>query len=110
MADRNQFRKDMADGLGEPVDGVATAVLHRDPRETVTFSHLDAGATLKNADPGGIELLVIAGSVAEGDQTLGKGGWLRLPDGAPLMVVAGSDGAKLWMKTGHLLHAKPPAV
>ena len=110
MDDRNQFRKTMADELGAPVDGVATAVLHKDPRETVTYSHIDAGATLENADAGGIELLVIGGSIEEDGETLGKGAWLRLPEGQMLKAKAGSDGAKIWMKTGHLPHAKPPAV
>lgn len=110
MDDRNQFRKTMADEMAAPVDGVATAELHRDARETVTYSQLDAGATLENSDAGGIEVLVIAGTVSEGGDTLGKGAWLRLPEGAPLTATAGSDGAKLWMKTGHLPHAKPPAV
>jgi hypothetical protein len=110
MDDRNQFRKNMADELAEPVDGVATAELHRDVRETVTYSHLDAGATLTNADAGGIELLVIAGSVTESGDTLGKGAWLRLPEGVGLAAKAGSDGAKLWIKTGHLPHAKAPVV
>ncbi len=110
MQDRNQFRKTMADELAAPVDGVATAELHRDAREVVTYSHIDAGARHKNTDVGGIEMLVIAGSVIEGGETLGKGAWLRLPDGQSLSAVAGSDGAKVWIKTGHLLHAKPPAV
>ncbi|WP_271952720.1 MULTISPECIES: cupin domain-containing protein [Ruegeria] len=110
MADRNQFRKTMAEELTDPVDGVATAELHRDARETVTYSHLDAGATLENTDVGGIEMLVIAGSVTEGSDTLEKGAWLRLPEGDQLSATAGPDGAKLWIKTGHLPHAKPPAV
>lgn len=110
MEDRNQFRKNMAEELTSPVNGVAVAELHRDAHETVTYSHLDAGATLENGDAGGIEMLVVAGSVTEAGDTLGKGAWLRLPDGEGLKAKAGSDGAKLWIKTGHLRHAKPPAV
>lgn len=108
--DRNQFRKNMADELAAPVEGVATAKLHGDDRETVTYSHLDANATLTNTDDGGIEVLVIDGSFNESGETLGKGAWLRLPDGQPLTATAGSDGAKIWIKTGHLAHAKPPSV
>lgn len=108
--DRNQFRKTMADELAAPVDGVATTELHCDAQEVVTYSHLDAGATLTNTDTGGIEMLVIGGSVVEGGDTLNKGAWLRLPEGDSMSAVAGSDGAKLWIKTGHLPHAKPPAV
>lgn len=110
LQDRTQFRKTMAEELSEPKDGIATAQLHRDAREVVTYSHLDPGVTLTNTDPGGIEMLVIEGSVTQGGDTLGKGAWLRLPQGAPLAAAAGPDGAKLWMKTGHLPHAKPPAV
>ncbi|WP_390911923.1 cupin domain-containing protein [Pseudosulfitobacter sp. SM2401] len=110
MDDRDQFRKTMAEELGDFTDGVATALLHHDDREVVTYSHVNAGATLTNADAGGIEMLVIAGSLEQGGETLGKGAWLRLPMGQPLTTVAGRDGAKVWVKTGHLPHAKPPVV
>jgi len=110
MDDRTQFRKTMADELAAPVGGVATALLHRDARETVTYSELQAGAVLENTQSGGIELLVIAGSVTQNAEPLAKGAWLRLPEGEPLSVTAGPDGAKLWIKTGHLPFAKAPAV
>ncbi len=110
MADRTQFRKDMNAELGAPEGGVATALLHRDARETVTYSQLEAGARLTNADAGGIEVLVIGGSVTESGDRLSKGGWLRLPEGDRLSLTAGDDGATVWMKTGHLRFAMPPAV
>lgn len=110
MADRSQFRKTMADEVQAPVDGIATAHLHHDAFEVVTYHQMQSGATLTNTDPGGIEMLVLSGMVRENGQELGKGAWLRLPDGAPLHVVAGPEGAVLWIKTGHLLHAKPPVV
>ena len=110
MEDRTQFRKTMAEEIATPVKGVATAVLHKDVRETVTYSQLDPGAELENTDPGGIEVLVLSGSVTEGGETLGKGTWLRLPEGQALSAVAGPDGATLWSKTGHLPYAKAPSV
>lgn len=110
MEDRNQFRKDMAAELGGPVDGVATATLHEDDRETVTFSRLDPGAVLSSDARGGIEVLVIAGSVSAGGERLGRNGWLRLPDGAALSLAAGSEGATVWIKSGHLRFAAAPAV
>ena len=110
MDDRNQFRKTMADELAAPVAGVATAELHRDDQEIVTYSHIDAGATFNNTETGGIEMLVIGGSVVENGEILGKNAWLRLPDGHPLSVAAGSDGAKIWVKTGHLPYAKAPTI
>ena len=110
MQDRTQFRKTMTDDLSAPVDGVATALLHRDARETVTYHHLDAGATLTSQAGGGIEMLVIDGAVSVGPDRLGKNAWLRLPEGAPLAAVAGDEGAKLWIKSGHLPFAQPPQV
>jgi hypothetical protein len=110
MADRTQFRKDMMAELGAPVDGIATALLHQDAQEVVTFHALDSDATLIKDDTGGIEALVISGSVEEAGLTLGTGAWLRLPEGETLRVTACADGAKLWIKTGHLPHAKSPAV
>ena len=109
MDDRTQFRKDMAAELAAPVEGVATALLHEDARETVTYSHVDAGATLTSEAAGGIEALVIDGSLTTDGDTLGKNAWLRLPEGHALTATAGPEGAKVWMKTGHLPFAKPPA-
>ena len=108
LDDRNQFRKNMADELEAPVNGVATAHLHKDDREHVTYSHIDADTAFTNSDAGGLELLMIGGSLVVSGKELPKGGWLRLPDGEPLDAVARKDGAKVWMKTGHLHHAKPP--
>ncbi|QIK39800.1 cupin domain-containing protein [Pontivivens nitratireducens] len=110
MDDRNQFRKDMAAELGDAQDGVAVAELHSDPRETVRYAHLDAGAHWHVSDAGGIELLMIDGTMIQGGEELRKGSWLRLPEGDPLKVEAGPDGAKVWMKTGHLPFATPPAA
>ncbi|MEX0350779.1 MAG: cupin domain-containing protein [Paracoccaceae bacterium] len=110
MEDRTQFRKDMAAELGRASNGVASAELHRDARETVSYHVVEAGAELTMEDPGGIELLVIDGTLMEGGELLRQGTWLRLPDGQPLAAQAGPEGAKLWIKTGHLPYAKAPAV
>lgn len=108
MDDRNQFRKTMADELGAPKDGVATALLHEDQWERVTYSQLDPGAELSLSDEGGIEALVLDGTLTEGGDTLEAGGWLRLPSGTPMNATAGPDGAKVWFKTGHIVHARGP--
>lgn len=110
MDDRTQFHKTMADELAAPIDGVATAVLHRDDREIVTYSDLDSAATLSSNEQGGIEVFVIGGSVTVGGDVLRKNDWLRLPEGEKLSLSAGADGAKVWMKTGHLRFAVAPAI
>ena len=108
MEDRVQFRKTMADEVGPFVDGVAHAKLHRDAREAVNYSVLNPDAVLENSESGGIEILVLSGSVRFRGETLGQGAWLRLPDGDVLNLNADSEGATLWMKTGHLPFAKAP--
>lgn len=110
LADRTQLSKNMEAGLGVPVGGVATTKLHEDDREIVTYSQLDAGATLTSEAPGGIELLVIEGSVTRDGEMLARHDWLRLPEGHRLSVAAGDGGAKIWMKTGHLRFAGAPRV
>ena len=110
MDDRTQFRKTMADELSEPEHGVATALLHSDDRETVTYSHFDAAASLTSEPSGGCEVLVIEGDVQADADRLSKGSWLRLPEGDRLSLIAGENGAKVWMKTGHLPFAKPPST
>lgn len=110
MADRTQFRKDMEAELGASVEGIAIAKLHEDDREIVTYSKLDAGAMLSSEASGGIEMLVIDGTVIVDGRMLEENSWLRLPEGQKLSVSAGANGAKIWMKTGHLPFAKPPAV
>jgi len=110
LDDRTQFRKSMADELSDTVDGVATAVLHADAREVVTYHQLEPGAALPIDAAGGAELLMIAGTATEGADALRKGSWLRVPDGDTVRAVAGPDGARIWMKTGHLRYAAAPAV
>jgi hypothetical protein len=110
LDDRTQFRKDMETELGATKDGVATALLHKDGRETVTYHSVSPGASFELTDAGGIEALIIAGKLDLGEEQLRKGSWLRLPDGEPLKATAGEHGAKVWIKSGHLPFAKAPAV
>ena len=103
--DRTQFHVDMEAAL---IDG--KMVLHQDSRETVSYQRLEAGQTVTQDLPGGGEILVLTGALTEGGDVLGKGGWLRLPAGSSLDAIAGDAGAAIWMKTGHLPFAVPPAV
>lgn len=110
MADRNQFRVDMEAALGPEEDGLRRAVLHKDGREQVTYLTAKPGARIVVDTLGGLEMLVIRGAVADGTQILEQHAWLRLPDGMLLDLVAGGDGASIWIKTGHLPFARAPLV
>ncbi len=104
-ADRTQFRVDMAAAAKQ-----GYAVLHEDAQERVTYHKLEPNQTLTDPLDGGGELLVLSGTFEEDGDLLRKGSWLRLPETARLNAKAGPDGATLWMKTGHIPYAKPPAV
>lgn len=108
--DRHQFRKDMAEDLRPAGDGARRAELHRDDREVVSYVELDPGAALSDDSGGGIELLVLAGSLTEDGDVLSRGSWLRLPQDRPLAAVAGAQGTRLWIKTGHLRFVTAPNV
>lgn len=51
---------------------------------------------------GGAELLVLAGEVIMGSQPYERGGWIRLPAGESPVLAAGTQGATVYLKTGHL--------
>lgn len=106
--DRTQFCKDMAAGLSNPENGVATTLLHEDSQERVTYHQLSPHAVLPVQAQGGAELLVLSGTATEGQDALRQGSWLRSPEGVPLSLTAGQNGATLWLKTGHLPYAAAP--
>ena len=108
--DRLQFRVEMDEALTPQANGISIKTLHQDARETVRFVSLEAGSALIEKPAGGAEILTIAGEATEGGDTLKKGAWLRLPEGAPLEIAAAAKGVKFWIKTGHLPFAKAPAA
>jgi anti-sigma factor ChrR (cupin superfamily) len=59
---------------------------------------------------GGGEVFVLDGSFTESGSSLRRHSWLRLPDQAQAQMLAGSNGARVWIKTGHLHWAVPPAA
>ncbi len=113
MDDRTQIMIDMnkntsVDASGR--DGVSVMPLFADEDETVVMETWDAGASVGMNLPKGGEFLVLDGGFNDGTDDLRKHSWLRLPVGAKLSAVAGDQGAKVWIKTGHLPLAKAPAV
>lgn len=87
-----------------PVPGVDILPLYRHTAypETIELVHLSAGANLPHAPyPGGVEVFVLDGSFTRDGQTVGKGAWLRLPDGSGFGARTKS-GCRLYLKHGHL--------
>lgn len=101
-ADRNQLRLGPDTETASGPTGVTTRPLFSDAQEQVRIEHWAPGTTVRLAMPGGIELLVLSGGFTEGGEEFMSQSWLRLPDGAALAAVAGIEGARVWIKTGHL--------
>ncbi len=103
--DRTQIRVDTraADAMADADrPGVAVLPLFKDTRETVRLETWEPGAAVSLTPVGGLELFVLDGGVAEGGDKLSRWDWLRLPPGAALAAEAGPEGARVWLKTGHL--------
>jgi anti-sigma factor ChrR (cupin superfamily) len=88
--------------------GVEASTLHQDAFETVRKERWAPGAAVALDTQGGAELLVLSGALKDGETALGPRDWLRVPDGAPTTLTAGDDGVEIWIKTGHLIHARAP--
>ncbi|EFL89954.1 cupin domain-containing protein [Ahrensia sp. R2A130] len=111
MDDRNQFHIDTTSAEFSPVagaNGVERLTLHEDARETVRMENWEVGADVPVDAPGGIEILVLDGSFTIDSETFVPQSWLRLPKGDQLVATAGSEGARVWIKSGHLAQAPQP--
>lgn len=111
--DRHHVVIDMNASAGHPDParaGVRVLPLFEDARETVTRETWDAGISHTLTATGGLELLVLSGSITEGDQTFSARDWLRVPDGADARLTAGPEGAEFWIKTDHLPFAVAPGA
>ena len=113
-ADRTYIRKHtdttaFAPSAGEP--GVELLPLHRDESEDVRMERWAPGAEVTRSMPGGLELLILEGSLTEAGQTLDRNTWLRLPKKSEFTAKAGPGGVRFWIKTGHLAETpQPPAT
>ncbi|MGI9385475.1 MAG: cupin domain-containing protein [Methyloligellaceae bacterium] len=109
--DRTHIRIDM-NKIGAVADGdrpgVAVSPLFEDARETVRLEHWDAGAEVTVEADGGAELFVLEGGFEDRGDSFRCHSWLRVPIGGQVAAKAGPDGAKVWIKTGHLRFVSPP--
>jgi hypothetical protein len=81
--------------------------LFEDRHERVRLERWSPNTWVKLSAPGGIELLVLAGTFTEGNERFETHSWLRLPPGAALQAVAGPQECRVWIKTGHLADVRP---
>ena len=77
--------------------------LYADASEQVSLQRINADEILfANKIVGGAELLVLEGTLVEAGQTYQRGSWIRLPVDVTSQIVAGENGATVYLKTGHL--------
>jgi len=113
LADRTSVRTDMMspDAITDAKrPGVRVTPLYQDEDETVCMEQWQAGVDVRLNTEGGAEVFVLAGSFEESGDQLATYSWIRVPIGTPFRARAGTEGARVWIKTGHLAFARPPAV
>lgn len=97
-------------GLWQRNDGLQTLPLHAFGSERVFMLRIPAGRKHPiDADAGGAEIFVVAGSIGYKDQILPAESWLRLPANQAVSMTAQADSV-LWVKCGHLPAAGAASV
>ncbi|NNE79983.1 MAG: cupin [Silicimonas sp.] len=82
--------------------GVQVMPLFSDGREDVAIEHWDPNADIALNAAGGAEVLVLAGGFSEAGEAFRAESWLRLPTDRHSTAHVGPDGARVWIKRGHL--------
>lgn len=88
--------------------GIAVTPLFQDAQETVQVEEWQPGIEIKRTFDRGMELLVLDGELNDNGDRLDRLSWLRLPCGSTLSARAGNQGAKIWVKSGHLHSIRTP--
>ena len=85
-----------------------SAVLARRNYEEVILEQWAPETEMGLCDPGGVEVLVLAGSLMHGGEVFSPNDWMRWPSGQKINLRSGSNGARLWIKHGHLRDIRLP--
>ncbi len=89
--------------------GVAVTPLFRDTHEDVRVETWAPGTAARLPVAGGAEILLLEGSGTESGDAVRQHSWVRVPVGGEIDFAAGPEGAKLWIKTGHLREVRAPS-
>lgn len=87
--------------------GAKVITLFQDEREEVRVEQWSANTTIEIEAAGGAELLVLSGSLTESEDELTTYSWLRVPINSQIIARTGAQGAKVWLKTGHIATMNP---
>jgi len=90
--------------------GIEALPLFENHEETVQAQNWSPGAEIYLDTSGGAELYVLNGDLWESSDHLLPGSWLRTPANSAINAVAGEQGARVWIKSGHLRYVRTPVV
>ncbi len=108
LTDRTHLHLDMNSITRLPDEsrmGVQASTLFKNENETVHLEHWNADTQITVDTTNGAEILVLEGNFCENGDQLNALSWMRIPMGASFNAITGSNGAKVWIKTGHLRFA-----
>lgn len=109
--DQEQFALDLNTLPLEPDakrPGVSTATLAERDYEQVSLEQWEPGTASPVDTEGGLEVLILEGRLTFAGDHFSRHDWLRLPAGDAADFAAGADGARLWIKRGHLGDIRVP--
>ena len=109
--DRNQFSVDIGELPMEAIagsTGITSSILHEDAREIVRIEQWESQAGRRMSFAGGGEILLLEGDLQTPEGKMSRHDWLRLPQGDVIDATAGPQGARFWVKEGHLRHIRLP--
>lgn len=109
--DREQLSVDMNTAPLTPdpsSPGVSRHVLASRDYEHVALEKLEPRTSFPLVHKGGLEVLVLEGEIALGEEIYRAQDWLRMPANENVQLTAGNEGARLWIKRGHLGEIRVP--
>jgi len=83
--------------------GVSVSPLFKDEHEDVRLEYWQPNTKVAVDATGGAEIFVLQGGFIENGDELRKESWLRVPVNTIVKAHTGNAGAKVWIKSGHLI-------
>lgn len=108
-ADRTEVRLNPGNAAFQPASGrpgVEALSLFRDDQEDVRLERWAPGAKIELDLSGGAEILVLSGNFEERGEAFVAQSWLRLPAKSTLHAQGGTEGCRVWIKSGHLANVR----
>lgn len=107
--DDEQFSVDIGATAFQPTDHADVSVLplHTFGHERVFIEQWSPGAKVSPDRQGGEEIYILDGAFSDEDGDYPAGTWIRNPDGTSNRASWSESGARLLIKTGHLIAGSP---